>query len=179
MIRRHEKSPARTIPGTDVAAVFRRILVPHDFSAHADHALREAARLLPPGGELILLHAIVPIVPVDELPVDGLGRYISAKEFRHGALRRLEHLVKRIFGRKPPRLTMRVALGDPYQCILRESRRADLIVMATVGRTGLAHMVIGSVAEKVVRHSAIPVLTLRPTVARRGRPRRPPRRGRR
>lgn len=159
--------------------MFRRILVPHDFSAHADYALREAAGLLPPGGELIVLHAIVPIVPVDELPVGGLGRYISAEEFRHGARRRLEHIVKRIFGRRPPRLTIRLAIGDPYRCILRESRRADLIVMATVGRTGLAHMVIGSVAEKVVRHSAIPVLTLRPTAARRGRTRRSPRRGRR
>jgi nucleotide-binding universal stress UspA family protein len=42
----------------------------------------------------------------------------------------------------------------------------DAVVMSTAGRTGLAHLVIGSVAEKVVRHSPIPVVTLR---ARRGR----------
>jgi nucleotide-binding universal stress UspA family protein len=43
----------------------------------------------------------------------------------------------------------------------------DVIVMATTGRTGLSHLLIGSVAEKVVRHSPVPVLTLRPEAVRR------------
>jgi len=54
--------------------------------------------------------------------------------------------------------------GDPATDILRqaESQRADLIVIGTHGRTGLAHMLMGSVAEKVVRRAAGPVLTIRP-----------------
>jgi nucleotide-binding universal stress UspA family protein len=53
-------------------------------------------------------------------------------------------------------------MGNPLQCILAAARDVDSIVMATVGRTGLAHFLIGSVAEKVVRHSPVPVLTIRP-----------------
>jgi len=49
---------------------------------------------------------------------------------------------------------------------VQAARAADSIVMATLGRTGLAHLVIGSVAEKVVRHSPVPVLTLRPSAIR-------------
>jgi nucleotide-binding universal stress UspA family protein len=43
-----------------------------------------------------------------------------------------------------------------------QEKAADLIVMATHGRTGLSHALMGSVAEKVVRHAPCPVLTIRP-----------------
>lgn len=46
-------------------------------------------------------------------------------------------------------------------CVYAEKIGADLIVISTHGRTGLAHLLIGSVAERVVRHAACPVLTLR------------------
>jgi nucleotide-binding universal stress UspA family protein len=49
------------------------------------------------------------------------------------------------------------------------ARGADLIVMSTMGRTGLSHLLVGSVAEKVVRHAPVPVLTLRPAGARKAR----------
>jgi nucleotide-binding universal stress UspA family protein len=150
------------MPSPKRRSLFRRILVPHDLSLRADAALRAAARLLPPGGELVVLHVVVPTVSIDELPVSGLGRYISEAEFMHGARRELERVVERAFGRRRPRLTLTAAIGDPAQTILREGRRADLIVLSTQGRTGLAHFVIGSVAERVVRHSARPVLTVRP-----------------
>ncbi len=50
--------------------------------------------------------------------------------------------------------------GSPWEEILRVAKdwEADLIVVGTMGRTGLSHMMIGSVAEKVIRHSSIPVL---------------------
>ncbi len=56
-----------------------------------------------------------------------------------------------------------VVEGTPYLEILRyaKSENTDMIVMGTHGRTGLQHMLIGSVAEKVVRHSLCPVLTVR------------------
>jgi nucleotide-binding universal stress UspA family protein len=54
--------------------------------------------------------------------------------------------------------------GEPAAEILHQAEihQADLIVMGTHGRTGLEHMLVGSVAEKVVRQSAAPVLTIRP-----------------
>jgi universal stress protein A len=59
-----------------------------------------------------------------------------------------------------------VVVGTPYRKIVEvgQAEKADLIVMATHGRTGLSHLVMGSVAERVVRSASCPVLTIRPTV---------------
>ena len=61
-------------------------------------------------------------------------------------------------------VTRLVELGVPYQRILETAKveQVDLIVMATHGRAGLGHLVIGSVAERVVRLAPCPVLTIRP-----------------
>lgn len=147
---------------------FRRILVPHDFSTHADRALRVAADLAGPRGELVVLHAVVPVMPMAEMPISGYGYYISPQELAQGARRQLEKAVARVLGRRTrPKVTLLVDVGDPYGCIVRRSAGLDLIVISTAGRTGLSHLVIGSVAEKVVRHGPIPVLSLRPEVAAR------------
>jgi nucleotide-binding universal stress UspA family protein len=57
--------------------------------------------------------------------------------------------------------TCRVEIGAPVERILAAARGADTIVMSTLGRTGLPHLVIGSIAERVVRHAPVPVLSLR------------------
>jgi nucleotide-binding universal stress UspA family protein len=54
-----------------------------------------------------------------------------------------------------------VTVGDPAAQLLDAARHADCVVMSTHGRTGLAHFILGSVAEKIVRHAPVPVLTLR------------------
>jgi nucleotide-binding universal stress UspA family protein len=61
-------------------------------------------------------------------------------------------------------LTPVLRFGDPAQVICRfaEEEGIDLVVMATHGRTGLRHILLGSVAERVVRHSSVPVLTVKP-----------------
>jgi nucleotide-binding universal stress UspA family protein len=59
-------------------------------------------------------------------------------------------------------------VGPPAGCILEAARKADAIVMGTLGRTGLPHLLIGSVAERVVRHAPVPVLTVRAPARRRG-----------
>jgi len=153
------------------APPFRRILVPHDFSEHATAALRLAASLGDsPDCELTVLHVVVPFyVPVD-LPM-GLGRdqLPPIRDIVRAEQRRLVDLVERSVGSCAASIRCRVAIGDPADRIVRAGRRADVIVMATTGRSGLAHLLIGSVAEKVVRHANVPVLTVRPRALRAGR----------
>ena len=64
-------------------------------------------------------------------------------------------------------IVRQVAVGVPHQQILETAvaERVDWIVMATHGRTGLSHLVMGSVAERVVRTAPCPVLTLRAAAA--------------
>ena len=58
--------------------------------------------------------------------------------------------------------TNRLLSGDPASVILKEleQQKYDLVVIGTHGRGGLAHLLLGSVAEKLVRHSKVPVLTV-------------------
>jgi nucleotide-binding universal stress UspA family protein len=147
---------------------FRRILVPHDHSAPADGALRVAASLLPPGGRLVVLHALslAPFYP------DGHALRLPDAELLASEQRRLARHVARVLGRGRRGVECRVAVGVPSECILRAARDADLVVIGTTGRTGLRRLVIGSVAERVVRHAAAPVLSVRRGAAPR-RTRRP------
>ena len=147
--------------------LFRRILVPYDFSSAATAALDVAADLARHGGTLTVVHAIAPVYPVStfagaaEMPV-----WIPPEDLRADARKRLDAEVARVVGKRVRNVTARVVIGDPHHCIVQAARAADSIVMATLGRSGLAHLVIGSVAEKIVRHSPVPVLTLRPSAIR-------------
>jgi universal stress protein A len=150
--------------------IFRRILVPHDFSEAATHALRVAARLAKQhGGRLMVLHVVTPYQPVTELP--EVGGWLTDREIVAGTKRSLDEVVRReLRGRGAPPARFHVDLGDPVTRILDAAKAADVIVMSTEGRTGLSHLLIGSVAEKVVRHSPVPVLTVRPPAPRKGGP---------
>jgi len=155
-----------------MARPFRKILVPHDFSGPADGALRVAADLAAPHhGRLTVLHVLVPFVPVAPFPPVE-GTYVTAGDVR-AARKRLETVVRRTLGRRPGcRVVCAAAIGDPHRRIVEAGRRHDAIVIATAGRTGLAHLLIGSVAEKVVRHATVPVLTVRRPPVRRAARRR-------
>lgn len=145
---------------------YNRILAPTDLSAFGEVGVRAAADLAHRlGAALTLLRA----VPDDELealasahvprqPVDLIYQDLEAKlldEFR----RVVPADVRRSLHVEPM-----VTVGSPGAEILRAAKlkSADMIVMATHGRTGLAHLLMGSVAEHVVRHAPCPVLTVRP-----------------
>ena len=155
--------------------LFRKRLVPHDFSEHATRALRFAAELARAhGSRLSVLRAITPFNPVTGFPAAEEMAWIPPADLVSHEQTRLEALVRRnLSGRNAPRADVQVVVGDPFQQIMDAASSVELIVMATAGRTGLAHLLIGSVAEKVVRHSPVPVLTLRPPAARRARSTRP------
>jgi len=157
---------------------FRRILVPHDFSRPASRALRAAADLVAgSGGRLTVLHVVVPLTQIAGFPPAGGAIWLPPMELVSDARKRLAKLVVRELGpRRAAKVACQVVIGDPHLRIVDAARGHDAIVMATAGRTGLSHMLIGSVAEKVVRHATVPVLTIRPT--RTPRPARPRRRAR-
>jgi len=152
-----------------MSRLFRTVLVPYDFSPHATAALRVAATLAGAAkGRVLVLHAIAPVQPFVGVspvaPVEWMPVFPGPDLIRHER-KRLESLVRRTVPRRV-KATSRVVVGDPYQAILDAARGATAIVMGTLGRTGLPHLLLGSVAEKVVRHAAVPVLTVPARAAR-------------
>ena len=147
--------------------MWKTILVPHDFSSCANHAsalARDVAKLH--GARLFLLHVaeLPPMMgPTTSVVPDEGGAPISVKDY---ALRsseaHLEDLANRLRA-DGVEVTYEAVLGNVYSeiadAVVRQG--ADLVVMGTHGRSGLAHVVLGSVTEKVVRHSKVPVLTVR------------------
>jgi nucleotide-binding universal stress UspA family protein len=134
----------------------KRILVPTDFSETSDAALTYAIGVAQAfGAQLYLLH-----VP-GETGVNFEADFPMV-EFENATRERLETLVSEGEARRlQPEYALR--LGAPSEQIVRYAadRDIDLIVMGTHGRGGVAHMVMGSVAEKVVRTAPCPVLTVR------------------
>lgn len=143
-----------------------QILAPTDFSEHSNEALRHAAELARQfGAKMILLHVVsnealesiskahVPPHPVDQVYED------LAQEIREQYTR---HVAPEV--RKTLETEILVLPGAPSLEIVRAARLkgVDLIVMATHGRTGLSHALVGSVTEKVVRKAPCPVLSIRP-----------------
>jgi nucleotide-binding universal stress UspA family protein len=149
------------------SSLFDRILVPHDFSDHATRALEIAASLAGSRGTITVLHALVPVYASVGGPA-GEMTWTPPPEMPKDLQRDLAALVARTLGKRlAARVQCKVVEADPLTAILAAARRADVIVMTTVGRTGLSHLLMGSVAEKVVRHATIPVLTIHPSSARR------------
>ena len=142
--------------------LFRKILVPHDFSSTATHALKVAADLaVRHGGRVTALHVLTPFYSGPGYPTQNEIAWTPPAEMVRERARHLEALVRKALGARARTVTCRAVMGEAVPAILDAAKHADLIVMTTLGRTGLAHLVIGSVAEKVVRHSPIPVLTVR------------------
>ena len=142
---------------------FRRILVPTDFSAPSDAAL-DCARRLASGfaASVHLLHVLAEVSAsggtgselfVTEPPEARSLRLIDARD-------RLNHRIT-ANDRAALRATTEVIFGSPAQTIVdyAADNQFDLIVMGTHGRTGMAHLLVGSVAERVVRTAGCPVFT--------------------
>ncbi len=144
-----------------------RILVPVDFSECSSQALRYAASVAERfGAEVVLAHAIeapMNLPPQTLVHIDPEGTSIPIMDYvRQAAERRMEGVLKELSD-AGVKATSVIELGDVRDVVLAQAaaRRCDLIVMGTNGRTGLRHLLIGSIAEDVVRRSSIPVLTIR------------------
>lgn len=141
-------------------SVFRRILVPIDFNPSSDRALELAVSLAEVHqAELVVVHVVeVPIYPytTQVVPEPDLLTPLET-----AARVELERTIARVRERLP-RAGAELRRGLAWQEVLAavERSKADLIVMGTRGRRGVAHLLLGSVAEKLVRLSSVPVLTV-------------------
>jgi nucleotide-binding universal stress UspA family protein len=144
------------------APEFRRILCPVDFSPASAGALQAAAALaVRHDADLTLLH--VDSVPGSAIPEAMLGLPPTlATELSAPADRPLLEWKARAEALGARRVQALRSVGSPAQEIVGMASRDafDLIVVGTHGRTGLGHLLLGSVAEEVVRHAGCPVLTL-------------------
>ena len=146
----------------------RHILAPTDFSEHADRAVTAAIELAQTfGAKLTVLHVVEPPSYLVDSHAFAHQGPLLLKAMEEQAKRELDELLSRLPGAQVE-IARRVVVGVPYQRITESAsaERADLIVMATHGRTGLRHLLLGSVAERVVRLASCPVLTLRPLGSR-------------
>ena len=121
-----------------MAHLFRRILVPHDFSDHATRALKVAVDLAAESkGKVIVLHALPPFAPVGGgMAVGEIPVWFPPDELVAGERERLAALVTRVAGARRVAHESIVVVGDPYQQIMSAARKADLIVMSTTGGPG-------------------------------------------
>jgi nucleotide-binding universal stress UspA family protein len=138
----------------------KKILVPTDFSEHSTKAVRYGEELaLKFGATLDLIHTVEtqPILYAE----GGAFPFESIKELLDGAAAELEKVEIDSAGQLE--VSRRVCDGSPFVEIVRHAKEhsVDLIVMGTHGRGAIAHMLLGSVAERVVRKAPCPVLIVR------------------
>jgi len=145
--------------------MFKKIIFCTDFSENSHHAFTYALNLAKTyKSKLVLLH----VTPEPAHP-EQLSIYLSPErleELKISQKRELNQQLRTHYLDKMERFKdyqVVIKTGEPFFEIIRLSRKekADLIVMGTHGRTGLDHIIFGSTAEKVVRKSTCPVLTVR------------------
>ena len=141
---------------------FKTILFATDFSECSDYAFQYAQMLAKKcDAKLLLVHII-------NEPVDLRGFYVPhisfdklEEEIEEGAKKMMEKFCRANLG-SDIRYETYIVPGVPYDEIIKKGleQSADLIILGTHGRTGLDHVLFGSTAEKVVRKSPIPVMTV-------------------
>lgn len=139
---------------------FKKILCPVDFDHNSIAALDAAAEMARQNdGALEVLH-VIPIMVEPGATSFYVNLYTPEEEASKAKLTELAKT--RLLGVKHE---LRTVVGQPAAAILHAQKAldADVIVMSTHGRRGLSHLFMGSVAERVVREAACPVLTIRPS----------------
>ncbi len=146
---------------SSVMGLFKHILVPTDFGEPSHRALELALELAGThGADLTVMHACeIPVYPYEGMGALHIDLLTPLEEL---ARKKLDELVSSLSQRGRSSKSV-LKVGIPWQEILEVVRetQADLVVMGTHGRRGVTHALLGSVAEKMVRMSPVPVLTVR------------------
>lgn len=148
----------------------KKILAPTDLSELSRAGVRYALETASSSGGEVILYNIVgynEAVPYYELEDAYLPQQVpTVEEVVEEHRKRLTKFLQENFADLMAKTKVRqeVAIGTPYDKIVEKAatEKVDLIILSTHGRTGVLHALIGSVAEKVVRLAACPVLTVRP-----------------
>jgi nucleotide-binding universal stress UspA family protein len=141
----------------------RRILFPTDFSEPAEHAWSFALQFAQDfSAEVHVLHVVAPPPRLTEAYAMNFDPEKFAAALTAEAQTSLDRLIEEAKARNLA-FQREVRIGVDFHEIIdyAQKHQIDLIVMATHGRTGLAHALVGSVAEKVVRKAPCPVLTVK------------------
>lgn len=139
---------------------FRRILVPLDFSEHSLKAFNKGLAFAHQfKAELVLVHIVEQII----YPGDWMYPPIAMSDMAAEKRGEIAQKLKALAAGSGVKTREFVRLGRAWQEIVEIAKEteADLVVVATHGYTGLRHVLLGSVAEKIVRHAPCPVFTVR------------------
>jgi universal stress protein A len=137
---------------------FKRVLCPIQFDKSSMAALGVAKQIAQQNkGKLYVMHVVA--THTDPTLISGTAMAAHDEKIAEGELNRVK---QEQLGDVDHEVILR--LGHPAEEIAKAEHEfgADLVVMATHGRTGVTHLIIGSVAERVVREATCPVLTIRP-----------------
>jgi universal stress protein A len=140
----------------------KTILCPIDFSEISANALEYAVFLASHHhAELLMLHVVEQLHEFEHYQILVLTPQELAEKMEKQAYEELNRLTEQI--KKTVKVEIVVRQGKPFVEIIKaaKEKNMDLIVMASHGRTGVSHMLMGSVAEKVVRKANCPVLIVR------------------
>jgi nucleotide-binding universal stress UspA family protein len=156
---RHAPCSVLAVHASNAIGPYRNLLCPTDFSESADAAL-EVATSLVKDGSLTLLHVLD--LPASYSGVPAMSEFVSDLDKRGAAL--MQTRVDAVRPKTNAQLHARTRIGAPGRQILAvlESEPAfDLVVMGSHGRTGARRLLLGSIAEKIVRHAPCPVVIAR------------------
>jgi nucleotide-binding universal stress UspA family protein len=156
--------------------MYRKILVPLDGSELAEHALKHAQTIMgkDPKVALILLRVMEPLLPVPYyMPGDAEYWADAMKKADQDAEEYLTKIADNLKEEGVANIRNVILKGQPGEQILNylATTKIDLVIMTTHGRSGISRWLMGSVAERVMRHSSVPVLIVPPPGSRGSRKR--------
>lgn len=144
--------------------MYQRIIVPLDGSETAEQVLPKAEELSHLIGAPLHLVRVVEIgnpgMYGTYLPIEGMS-YVEMLSSAEAAVREYLEEQHKSLSKRGFKVTFEVRRGDPSNELVEVCQPDDLIVMSTHGRSGVARWVLGSVAERVVRHAPVPVFLVR------------------
>jgi nucleotide-binding universal stress UspA family protein len=139
-------------------SISKAVLVPYDFSAHSRVAVEKALSIADSPSQVHILHVLPTFIPLapEGFPVEAIDDQVRLESTQKA-------LDEEFADPRFAQCSKEVMIGDPgLTCVERaKTIGADLIVIPSHGRSGISRLVLGSVAERVVRFSHVPVLVIK------------------